>query len=79
MAKFKKHFGSHVNFVPSQSEDSVFTILHYAGRVMYSAQGIVDKNRDKCVSHRLSVLFVWAVVVGMMFVALPTIFCPCHP
>ena len=46
VAKFKKNFVGHVSFVPSQSDDSVFTIIHYAGRVTYSAQGMVDKNRD---------------------------------
>ncbi len=47
VAKFKKHFGSHVNFIPSQNEDPIFTIVHYAGKVTYSGAGIVDKNRDR--------------------------------
>ena len=53
--KFNDNFGfektgkkgkKHVSYVQSKSADSIFTIIHYAGEVVYSAKDIVNTNRD---------------------------------
>eukprot|EP01133_Synstelium_polycarpum_P004385 gene4385-5131_t len=48
LEKLNKHFGSHSHYakVPLTSKVRQFIIDHYAGKVHYTIEGFLDKNRD---------------------------------
>lgn len=44
---FNKDFAKNQHYIPSKrSHEHSFTIIHYAGRVTYSSDGFMEKNRD---------------------------------
>lgn len=43
---FNKEFSKNCYYVPSKRQDSNFTINHYAGRVTYTSENFLEKNRD---------------------------------
>eukprot|EP00051_Salpingoeca_urceolata_P023875 m.411732 g.411732 ORF g.411732 m.411732 type:complete len:1663 (-) comp20165_c1_seq2:63-5051(-) len=45
--KYGLKFGSHKNFKLGKSDRSVFTVIHFAGKVQYNAEGFLAKNRDQ--------------------------------
>eukprot|EP00050_Salpingoeca_kvevrii_P001264 m.166155 g.166155 ORF g.166155 m.166155 type:complete len:1085 (-) comp10335_c1_seq19:233-3487(-) len=44
--KYIRHFKDKKDFLPPVNNDSVFTIVHYAGKVEYDGFGFLEKNRD---------------------------------
>jgi myosin heavy subunit len=43
---FNKEFSKNTNYIPSKRCDLNFTINHYAGRVTYTGENFLEKNRD---------------------------------
>lgn len=43
---FNKEFSKNAYYTPSKRNDINFTINHYAGRVMYTSENFLEKNRD---------------------------------
>lgn len=42
----KDSFRKHPNFIPDKGSKLQFTVHHYAGLVMYSVEGFLEKNKD---------------------------------
>jgi len=49
--KFHSNFKYTQRYVRSRGNDASFAINHYAGRVMYNADGFLEKNRDNLSSN----------------------------
>lgn len=47
LSKFIKNHGKHAHFSVIPKRPEVFVIRHYAGQVVYTVAGFVEKNRDK--------------------------------
>lgn len=43
---FNKEFSKNSYYIPSKRQDANFTINHYAGRVTYTSENFLEKNRD---------------------------------
>lgn len=43
---FNKEFSKNTYYIPSKRQDANFTINHYAGRVTYTSENFLEKNRD---------------------------------
>jgi myosin heavy subunit len=43
---FNKEFSKNQYYIPSKRNDINFTIHHYAGKVTYSGENFLEKNRD---------------------------------
>jgi myosin heavy subunit len=43
---FNKEFSKNAYYISSKRNDMNFTINHYAGRVMYTSENFLEKNRD---------------------------------
>lgn len=43
---FNKEFSKNSYYLPSKRQDANFTINHYAGRVTYTSENFLEKNRD---------------------------------
>lgn len=43
---FNKEFSRHPYYGCSKSDDLSFVINHYAGKVIYTAENLLEKNRD---------------------------------
>ena len=43
---FNKEFSSNPHYIPSKRSDLSFTIIHYAGKVTYTCEDFLEKNRD---------------------------------
>jgi myosin heavy subunit len=52
---FNKEFSKNQNYIASKSNDLNFTINHYVGKVTYSGENFLEKNRDS-LPHRVSEL-----------------------
>jgi hypothetical protein len=52
---FNKEFSKNKNYIASKSNDLNFTINHYVGKVTYSGENFLEKNRDS-LPHRVSEL-----------------------
>ncbi|XP_058680455.1 myosin-IIIb-like [Ammospiza nelsoni] len=44
--KLNSSFKGHLHFQPARGRVLGFSIIHYAGKVQYTAQGFLEKNRD---------------------------------
>lgn len=44
--KLRKNHDGHPNFVKIKVNEPIFAISHYAGKVTYRAEGLLDKNRN---------------------------------
>jgi myosin heavy subunit len=44
--KVKKIHESHSLFQCSKTYDTSFTVMHYAGKVKYTTDGFLEKNKD---------------------------------
>jgi myosin heavy subunit len=52
---FNKEFTKNQYFLPSKRNDLNFTINHYAGKVIYTGENFLEKNRDS-LPYRVSEL-----------------------
>jgi myosin heavy subunit len=43
---FNKEFSKNCYYISSKRQDANFTINHYAGRVTYTSENFLEKNRD---------------------------------
>ena len=43
---FNKEFSVNQYYIPNKRNDLCFTINHYAGKVTYSGENFIEKNRD---------------------------------
>jgi myosin heavy subunit len=43
---FNREFSRHSYYSCSKSDDLSFVIIHYAGKVIYTAENLLEKNRD---------------------------------
>jgi myosin heavy subunit len=59
--KFHATFSGHEAYEKPRSNDPVFTIVHYAGPVVYQSEGFLEKNRDTLALDVLAALRLrWA-------------------
>ncbi|KAL3892185.1 hypothetical protein ACJMK2_004419 [Sinanodonta woodiana] len=54
--KLNKQFSKSDLYKKARHKDPVFTIVHYAGEVVYSAIGFIEKNRDTLSSNMQSLM-----------------------
>ena len=52
---FNKEFSKNQYYLPSKRNDLNFTINHYAGKVTYTGENFIEKNRDS-LPYRVSEL-----------------------
>ena len=53
MGKYKAAFVNNKVYTPVRTDDPKFTVSHYAGSVEYTADGFLEKNRDRFVPSAL--------------------------
>ncbi|GFR94986.1 myosin-IIIB [Elysia marginata] len=51
VAKLNSACASNDHFLPVRSQAHGFTIVHYAGQVLYDARGMLERNRDRLGPH----------------------------
>ncbi|KAK3584648.1 hypothetical protein CHS0354_003935 [Potamilus streckersoni] len=54
--KLNKQFSKSDLYKKARHKDPVFTVVHYAGEVVYSAMGFLEKNRDTLSSNMQSLM-----------------------
>ncbi|CEO99091.1 hypothetical protein PBRA_007205 [Plasmodiophora brassicae] len=56
LGKISEHHASHPNFQKGGGNGQQFTIIHYAGKVVYDVAGFLEKNRDTLTPDAMALL-----------------------